>query len=500
MGEVSTKFTSDSKQIEAAYDKLYRQNVRLQEKQAQGGRAAKQRHSETTSLITREVASLKSMAAGYVTVSTAVGALSQAYRDWEARTESIGRETQRLNDNLVKQLTLTGQTQHGARIEQALSNIPGVRREAAHAAFGGVLGGISARPEMLTNIKGNLELAAAIAPVADIGIDADELGRFAGKLRTVDTARSAPAVRDLALAVKQMLGPNAGQFQSGEMFGAVRGFAQFMSPDEAIAIGMQAAAQNVPGLPRQLFDASQKVFTAPDTKGRTALTAAEAAQHRLAEAATPSERLRLIMNDQAAADVAIGTGNAGRLKLLDAGERARIVEQLRASTGTFDRVQSDLLQTEAGRNIAALRQREYRKERREVGSHLAARYEAESEGRSLYQDYLDETRSGGWSQFFSHKFFEGAHLFNRALAPSGVDPMAATLQMMAGEEIARDYAAVENTRLGFEKFKPDASLTEEAIRRQTAVMEEVRDELKAGNDERRNQRRSGATVPRVNER
>ncbi|MGD9719784.1 MAG: hypothetical protein AB7O59_01045 [Pirellulales bacterium] len=500
MGTVETKFTSDATQLERAYDKLYRDNVRMKQSMADVGRESKKQHGEVMGYLTSQTNAIKGLALGFASAGTAVGLVTSAVSEARQEMAELVAKTRDAQKEFAALAIASGNASRAGELEQKLRAIGGMTAEQKLTAYGAAAatGG---------SLDANLEIVKALAPLAASG-KAPELAGVAGQMG--DLTNLSPAQRaNLATYLSEELRGNRDQLTAIKSTGAMRRLIDSGAVDAFSAIGMEMAAvkdANRPGLPAAFAAAVDRTYEAPKLKGRTKLTADELGQSRLAAAKDANERVRLILNDEAAGRYALPNEYDAMQRLLPLGQ-ARTAA-LKKNYGTaISRSAAGLQTSGAARETEAI---QFLSVEQEVGEEDRA-----ARGRRLEraQQALDAAQNrrgmGGFNKAVGRMEF----WFNRQLmraVGSGSDPMLDALSITGSEGPAamQGFTRAENIAKGFGMYDSEGRLTKQGMRdeydartvqeRQLDVLRNIERTIEQGNRERRSDRR-GSVVRDINE-
>lgn len=262
----------------------------------------------------------------------------------KARDELVAKISQRIG--------ASGDLTGGQQIEGWLKGLSGSTREQGLQALEAVQG---AGPG---DIRRQMAIAAEVsrlAPLHDVGA----LGKTAGELGGLMPGRSAGDVTNVALALQQQLGGDAGKLSSS---GFVKGIGELMksgafkSSEQALAFGAEAAAKEIS--PGQLTELGKAIGTQFEiTKPRSDAQFEEMQQKKAFNALAPGDRLQTLMSNEGMRKAILGgDGGLGGVDLGKVNERAELLSQAQAGK-LADFQLSQFAGTEAGRRALVLQQK-----------------------------------------------------------------------------------------------------------------------------------------------
>lgn len=272
------------------------------------------------------------------------------------KREDKPTEASKARDELVTKISqrigASGDLTGGQQIEGWLKGLSGSTREQGLQALEAVQG---AGPG---DIRRQMAIAAEVsrlAPLHDVGA----LGKTAGELGGLMPGRSAGDVTNVALALQQQLGGDAGKLSSS---GFVKGIGELMksgafkSSEQALAFGAEAAAKDIS--PGQLTELGKAIGTQFEiTKPRSDAQFEEMQQKKAFNALPPGDRLKTLMSNEGMRKAILGgDGGLGGVDLGKVNERAELLSQAQAGK-LADFQLSQFAGTEAGRRALVLQQK-----------------------------------------------------------------------------------------------------------------------------------------------
>ena len=300
---------------------------------------------------------LRSMALQVVSIQAAIGIVSQAYGDWRQEMERAGETHKKLTNDIVKDLTKTGDIVNGQKIEEFLGAIPGATRDQGRQA----LAGVSAEAPT-TSIDRRLELAKEVATQAPTGADLHGLGAMAGRLQDITPDKSANDIVDLATKLQARAGADAEKLGGDAFLKAVKQLAGTGAASAEDVLGMGLAALDANLKPSVITQVAEAVAAPAETlttkrKYGQRLTKEETLKNKFAEATAP-ERLTMLREDKATAHAVLGQGQAFQFQQISKDLSKAGAEDLqKAQTGDYAKKQLEQLGGfQAGREAVAQQQ------------------------------------------------------------------------------------------------------------------------------------------------
>lgn len=311
MSEIVTKFSSDDKEMTAAFQRQQREIEKLREglrRAKEDGAAAAEVHKEGSRFLSEQAKSIGNMVAGLVTVDKLAQIAREAYSDWSDDVKELADQHKTLEETLIRTITKAGQLANAPQIEKALAAIPGATRGQGAAAFGGVAG---AAPGM--SLGRQLAISRSIAPYGATGIDLGEYGTVAGKVAELAPGKSAGDIADLVASLQQQAGADFGEFGNANTMRAVQSLLSsgaVKTPEEALGLGISAHGANLkPGI---LTDIARAVTESVDqSKLRTPEMLAY-------QNASPAQRMAMLRGNEAVRRSMLGD-NAVMMQMMPGG-------------------------------------------------------------------------------------------------------------------------------------------------------------------------------------
>lgn len=244
--EVAFEFTGSPKGAEAAlaalerkYDNLEQKLKRVAGESKRGQVEAAKSATEHSSALDSVAASSTKLIASYVSVGAAVKLVSSVYSQWRADIDKTAEAATKANRLLIAEMAMTGDLAQGPEVRRQLQSMPLATDEQAQALYAGLRG---ARPT--APLPAIMEQANALGPAALL-LDEPQLkslGALAGKLGEFAPEKSPNDVADLAYALQQSLGEDAGQLLQGGFERVVGLLTQKGMPLEAALSFVQSGA------------------------------------------------------------------------------------------------------------------------------------------------------------------------------------------------------------------------------------------------------------------
>jgi len=295
---LTQKFTTDTADIDKAYNKLERENTKLLEQNRRLAQASKRSGQAASGSLQSGMRAAQGMVraiTGGAGVVWAVGEARRGYSEWIREIQEAGRIHKQFAGTMIKDLSEAGDLARGKELEQFFESQEGLKREDVAAAYAGVSG---AAPAM--DIERRKAITAATAQLAPTGQDLTQLGELAAQLGEVLTDRTADDLTDLALSLRQQAGRNISRVTSDNFLKSVRILADagVMTAEQSFATGLQAMEKGLtPEILIKIADTTTRQIATKEAKKGKELTEEEIEYNRFAQAA-PTERLAMIREDQ----------------------------------------------------------------------------------------------------------------------------------------------------------------------------------------------------------
>ncbi len=232
------------------------------------GRAAKQAAEgfdkgkfDTHSILTQNVADLKSWALGLVGGGGIIGAIELVWRkmeEWRARMKEIGEEQHKLlldSDDFIR---TTGALTQSKEVLDALDKMPGTQKtkEQMYSGISGALGG-----EASTERK--LELQRAAMEAAELPAEAEkgQFGATVGQFSRLAPTKTPEQITAMVQQAREYAGEQRGHLQSDRFHRQVAELTESgMGAEKALATAVVSA--------KQLDDRGQAMITAAEAASR----------------------------------------------------------------------------------------------------------------------------------------------------------------------------------------------------------------------------------------
>ncbi|MGE3666638.1 MAG: hypothetical protein AB7G51_08445 [Steroidobacteraceae bacterium] len=228
------KAQKDVERLEAKY-------VKLAGTQKNNAAATRRQHKEADTAVLGQISGLLKVDLALKAVHGTVGLVRQAYQFWQQDMAKLAAESKKTNDSIIKELTLTGDLARGGELQQFFRSSATVSEAQRAEAFFGVR---NAAP--FQTVQRTRELTAASERVALLGQDIGQFGALVGELADAFPKSRAEDLADLALAVQQRAGDQAGKLadpafqRSAALLRAVG-----VGEEESLAIGLKALDANI---------------------------------------------------------------------------------------------------------------------------------------------------------------------------------------------------------------------------------------------------------------
>lgn len=234
----------DIQALEAKY-------VKLAATQKANANATRQQQRDADSAALGQITGLLKVDLGLKAVHATVGLVRQAYQFWRQDMEKLAAESRKTNDSIIKDLTLTGELARGGELQTFFRSSPTVSEAQRAQAFFGVK---QAAPFQSTDRT--KELAVASERVALLGQDIGQFSSVVGELADAFPKAKADDLADLALAIQQRAGDQAGKladpaFQRAAALLRDAGVGE----EQSLAIALKALDANIGTKPIDAFAA-----------------------------------------------------------------------------------------------------------------------------------------------------------------------------------------------------------------------------------------------------
>lgn len=301
------------------------------------------------------------LGAQMVSQNISPGALTQISAAVSSQVETRDAkptEAEKSLDSLVtkigQRIGASGDMTGGQQVEGWLKGLSGATREQGLEALRSIQ---DAGPG---DVRRQMALAAEVAKLAPLH-DVKALGKTAGELGGLMPGRSAEEVTNVALALQQQTGGDAGKLASS---GFVKGIGDLMKsgafkgPEGALAFGAEAMGKDVS--PAMLSEIGKAVGTQFEiTKPRSDAQFEEMKQKKAFNALAAPDRLKALLGDEAMQKAILGEGKAKELGDIDLGavdRRSTLLGQAR--TGKLGDFQlGQFAGTEAGQRALELQRK-----------------------------------------------------------------------------------------------------------------------------------------------
>jgi hypothetical protein len=467
MVKVSTEFTSDTAKLDAAYDKLYQQFVKIQAKAKELAEDSERHHKTQQGAIASHAGELFKLATSYITIEKGIGFVTEATQAWYEKIERLATAHREVNAEMVKTLNLRAAGGAGPANIAALQNVDGLKTTEATRLFASISGHM---PTDATDEE-KQRLTTALAPLVRLGHNTDQIGSFAAQVSKAQPDWPAEKIGDFAGAFAKAAGGYFEKAVGARQFGAVRRLeaSGAMSFAEGAAFEIEAASAEQPRLIGKIADLATESYDAPKkpTGHSSHAIAKWRAQQRFAKAATARERKELLFDDDEVAEAFDVKGAVG--PVFENGGRERIRKLLGGLTEpdggrSLGRARS----SREGRAMLAGQEQEHRLEatgrpQAEIGMQRERAWNALEEAHR-------ELGSGGFAQAVNTLFVSNRMTANRLFPNSPAlkgDMYSDALGAASGRVGARAreiYLREQNEIEGYEKYDPKTAHNNEPMR------------------------------------
>lgn len=283
---------------------------------------------------------------GLLAVKSAVDTVRAGYSQWIDTIELTGVKHGAFTQQLVSQLTKTGDATKADQIESRLSGIKGATREQGLAAFAGVS---EAEPTM--PLEQRLKLAEVVGRAAPTGRDLGQFGGIAAAIQGIAPGKSPEAVASIATKFEQQTGGSS-RVGGDKFIRSLKSLVQAgVMPEEALGMGAAALDTNV--APEVLTKVATVIGEPQQeikkSKTKRVLSPEDMAKNRFAKA-SDAEQLRLLRSDPSVAQAVLGDEAAFQFQRLMPAVPQRTAELLSApGIDTFQESIDVLGKSRAGR-------------------------------------------------------------------------------------------------------------------------------------------------------
>jgi len=257
----------------------------------------------------QQIGSLAGMAAGYLTVTAAIGAVSSAYEEWNARMEKTHAKAKSFSDALAGGLFQAAAMEKmpGLKkwIEQGITGgrMLGTREEMGAALSGAMAGLPQGSTSQWRDLTANVGLAAPVLGQEEL----KRYGEMAGAVMRISPGMGARRAVNYAAAIAGRVG-HPEQLLNREFLGGVQGLVSSgaMSLDQSLAMGTLLMERDISPGTMERFGARVAMPRTPTPAGHGRLTPQELIHNRLARM-TPAQRAQAILTDPAVQEAELGT-------------------------------------------------------------------------------------------------------------------------------------------------------------------------------------------------
>jgi len=356
MGTVSTTFTGDPEKLLQAYNQIVSANLKLKQQMAEGASESRKHHSEIMGFAKEQASSIKSLALSYFPITKGIEAVVSAYEDWNEKMAQSAERAKQLNQEFIKTVQLSGDAARAPEVAAQLGSVKGTSKSDMIALYGGVSGSA-----LDASLERRIGIAKALGKVAPLTEDKNSLGDLAGQLSGFMPGKSPSEVADAAIKLRGLARGQTDTLQSAKVFGHLRTLAASGATDEAgaLGLGLEAASQDNPRLVSEITAAVTDPKRRATRDQLHGLTVPQRRATSLFYAASPQERLRMLLENKDAAAGVI-PGNATALGTLRPDAIKDLANQMRSSAGAGAEAVQQAAATAQGREVLNEYQRSLR--------------------------------------------------------------------------------------------------------------------------------------------
>ena len=260
--DIVTTFTANDQDVIKAMGRQQKEIERLQAQVKKLNDASQDGWKNSSRFLEAQVQSVVKLAASYVSVQSAVAAVTAAYREWSQALDESNRKTIESGNSIIRTLAKVGALEQRGALQRRFA-ARGIDSEVAASALEGALAtpdGISVeRAAQIAETTSRLSPIEGVQGVRGLAQSVGQLdASLGGRFSAADTL-------DRLLIARTFVGNRSDALTQQDFAEAVKKFTEAgMSPDRAMAISAAAISQGVP------MDTLQKL--AVRAKDRSTLT------------------------------------------------------------------------------------------------------------------------------------------------------------------------------------------------------------------------------------
>jgi hypothetical protein len=201
-------------------------------------KAQTEEHKNQHHWLTEQRTELLGIAASYLTIERGLDVLLEQYSDWSEHVKDLGKEHQKLAEDVVKTLHAGGLLKFGAELEEFITGGAGgiATPEQTRQALAGVHAGA---PN--ADLETQKRLTAETVKAAPLGADLQARGTLIGKLSSIDSGKAPGDLADIATFAQQASGNRSGELTSPAFLRSLRALRTGgMETDQAMALAITA--------------------------------------------------------------------------------------------------------------------------------------------------------------------------------------------------------------------------------------------------------------------
>lgn len=320
---VKQVFTGDTKDLEAAYKRLERENLRYRQTLQQTLTSAQRDNLDLIGGFDLSIGSMAKMVTGVLSVKAAFDALRAAHQQYTTDLAAAGEKQKEFFGAAGR--TAFATSLRPERVAAFASQQPYASNVDATTALREVAGAIPAEsPERQEQVAG---AAARFAPITEIA----SFSRLLGELADALPNRTGDQLAGLGIVLQQKAGNDADQLTNEGFLRAMKILqgSGAMTPEQSLGFGVAAMQADVPVKLLETIAAAIEDPGEPAKRAGRRLTPEEAAKDRFARTGTAEERAKLFMSDEAIQKAILGTKGAAQFRqIAAAGDTQKIIEEL----------------------------------------------------------------------------------------------------------------------------------------------------------------------------
>lgn len=294
MGTVTTKFSGDVKDAEAAYRKIERENVRLRDSLSRVKRESREGGDVFQHIFRENLNYLTKTALALVSVEKGIDLVVEAYGEWRRELKELEQANRQLDQSVMKTLGRTGDLAAARRFEETLKGLgPDEKRERL-AAFEAV-----GEADPMMHFERRRDIAQQVSRLA-VAHDPAELGRLAGALGKLAPDMAPKQVGGMAVSALDRAGGRAGELTNPALLRSIADLKEAgLTMEQALAVVITGLRKNLSTKTIEMLATEIEEPRETKTHRGRRLTEEERANNALSGQAA-WEKLRLLLEDEEA--------------------------------------------------------------------------------------------------------------------------------------------------------------------------------------------------------